>query len=68
MPPGNEAGPALLRAAAEPKTIFSLQKRRRLHTTIRAFVQVIGPSFVVGFASSTATSAAVWSVILWVRL
>jgi hypothetical protein len=39
MPASQETGPALLRAAAEPKRIFSLQKRRLADSIIRPLIQ-----------------------------
>jgi hypothetical protein len=67
MSAAHETGPALSSAAAEPKSIFSPQKRRHLDTIIRGFVQATGPSFLVGFTSSTMTLDVILAVTLWCR-
>jgi hypothetical protein len=63
----NETAPARVPAATEAKTIFSLLKRRSLHTTIWAFVQEYGPHFLIGAGSAALTSDVTWAIILWVR-
>jgi hypothetical protein len=63
----HEKGPALRPTATEPKKIFSLQKRRPLHTIVRGFVQATGLSFLVGFTSSTMTLDVILAVTLWCR-
>ncbi len=66
-PVAHEKGPALLTRATEPKSIFSLQKRRLVLTIIRAFVQVYVPSFLIGAGSSAITLTVIWAVTLWWR-
>jgi hypothetical protein len=68
----HEKGPALSQAAAEPKTIFSLQKRRLLNApfaqllqAVLAWSRVASPSFWAAFASAIITSEVVWLAIFW---